>query len=280
MRPNSSRMSIGSTTHVEDEKKELLKDIHKLPTLGLKYSVFVKINESFDMRDDDILTYQDRLGVPDLDDLWTRIIVENHGSTYSIYPGCTNMYHDLKQIYWWDGMKKDNVDYATKSSNCQKKSIGTQVKPSTTFHPQIDGLAERTIHTLEDMLRACVIDIKGGLGLQLGGLRLANHSFWVQRSFMRPYRMSWKGKLSLRYVGPYEILQRVGKVAYEMAFLEELPFVYPVFHISMLKKFLCNPALFLDFEGLGFDENMSYEEGSRWEADADISSRYTYLISS
>ena len=42
-----------------------------------------------------------------------------------------------------------------------QKSLGTQVKLSTTFHPQTDGQAERTIQTLEDMLRAFVIEFKG-----------------------------------------------------------------------------------------------------------------------
>ena len=42
-----------------------------------------------------------------------------------------------------------------------KNGISTKVKHSTTFHPQMDGLAEQTIQTLEDILRACVIDFKG-----------------------------------------------------------------------------------------------------------------------
>ena len=41
-----------------------------------------------------------------------------------------------------------------------QKGLGTQVHLSTTLLPQIDGLAERTIRTLEDMLRACEIDFK------------------------------------------------------------------------------------------------------------------------
>ena len=41
------------------------------------------------------------------------------------------------------------------------KSLGTHVNLSTAFHFQIDGKAEHTIHTLEDMIRACVIDFKG-----------------------------------------------------------------------------------------------------------------------
>ena len=42
-----------------------------------------------------------------------------------------------------------------------QKGLGTQVNLSTTFHPQTDGQAEHTIQTLQDMLRACVIDFKG-----------------------------------------------------------------------------------------------------------------------
>ena len=41
-----------------------------------------------------------------------------------------------------------------------QKVLGIQVNLSTTFHPQTDGQVNHTIHTLEDMLRACVIDFK------------------------------------------------------------------------------------------------------------------------
>ena len=78
-------------------------------SMELKGSVLVKMNEYFALGDDNIFTYQDRLCVPDVDDLRTRIIGEARGSRYSIHPGDTKMYLDLKHIYWWDGMTKDIV---------------------------------------------------------------------------------------------------------------------------------------------------------------------------
>ena len=71
-------------------------------------------------------------------------------------------------------------------------------------------------------------------------------------------RFRKKGKLSPRYVGPYEILQRVGKVAYELKLPSELASVNPVFHVSMLIKCICNPESILPIEGLGIKDNLPY----------------------
>ena len=68
-----------------------------------------------------------------------------------------------------------------------------------------------------------------------------------------------KGKLSPRYVGPYEFLQRVGRVAYELRLPSELPSVHTVFYVSMLKKCICDLEFILPIEGLGLDDNISDE---------------------
>ena len=64
-------------------------------------------------------------------------------------------------------------------------------------------------------------------------------------------RFCSKGKFNPSYVGPYEILQCVGQVAYKLVLLVELAYVHPVFHVSMLNKCLGDPTSILPFEGLG-----------------------------
>ena len=69
-----------------------------------------------------------------------------------------------------------------------------------------------------------------------------------------------KGKLSSRYLDLYENLQRVGKVSYELRLPSKLVLIYLVFHVSMLKKCISDPEFILPIEGLGVEENLSYEE--------------------
>ena len=70
-------------------------------------------------------------------------------------------------------------------------------------------------------------------------------------------RFGKKGKLSLSYVGPYLILQRVGKVSYELKLPSELTSVHPVFHVSMLKKCIGDSESIIPIDGLSVKYNLS-----------------------
>ena len=50
-------------------------------------------------------------------------MIEAHYSKYTVHPGSTKMYHDLKQIYWWDGMKCDVAEFVAQCSNCQQVKV-------------------------------------------------------------------------------------------------------------------------------------------------------------
>ncbi|KAJ6798227.1 uncharacterized protein M6B38_214075 [Iris pallida] len=212
---------------------------------------------------DGSLRFGDRLCVP-RGDLRTEVMSEAHNSQYSIHPGSTKMYKDLRQTFWWHGMKREVARFVSRYLVCQQvkaehqrtagllqplpipewkwehltmdfvtglprtqrgnnaiwvivdrltksarflpfrvgqstevlaemyirqivsqhgvpvsivsdrdtrftshfwkslqESLGTKLKFSSAFHPQTDGQSERTIQTLEDMLRACTLDFGG-----------------------------------------------------------------------------------------------------------------------
>ncbi|KAF5462749.1 hypothetical protein F2P56_018732 [Juglans regia] len=76
----------------------------------------------------------------------------------------------------------------------------------------------------------------------------------------RVMRFGKKGKLSPRYVGPFEILDRIGPVAYRVAVPPALLGVHNVFHISMLRKYIPNPTHIIDYEPLQLQKNLTYTE--------------------
>ncbi|WMV19459.1 hypothetical protein MTR67_012844 [Solanum verrucosum] len=73
-------------------------------------------------------------------------------------------------------------------------------------------------------------------------------------------RFGKKGKLSPRYVGPYRILKRIGKVAYELELPADLAAVHPVFHISLLKKCVGDPASMVPLESVAVNDSLSYKD--------------------
>ncbi|XP_070046293.1 uncharacterized protein [Nicotiana tomentosiformis] len=73
-------------------------------------------------------------------------------------------------------------------------------------------------------------------------------------------RFGKRGKLNPRFIGPYEILDRVGTVAYRLALPPELSFIHPVFHISMLTKCISDSSQVLEAPAIPLDEKLSYEE--------------------
>ena len=74
-------------------------------------------------------------------------------------------------------------------------------------------------------------------------------------------RFGKRGKLVPRYIGPFEVLERVGTVAYDLALPPSLSSVHEVFHISMLRKYTLDPAHVVDWGGIIVDTDGTFEEG-------------------
>ncbi|GAV75461.1 Chromo domain-containing protein [Cephalotus follicularis] len=73
-------------------------------------------------------------------------------------------------------------------------------------------------------------------------------------------RFGKKGKLTPRFIGPFEILERVGPVAYRFTLPPSLADVHNVFHVSMLRKYYPDPSHILQWEPLELGTDLSFEE--------------------
>ncbi|KAA0063793.1 pol protein [Cucumis melo var. makuwa] len=374
--------------------------------------------EDFSISSDDGLMFEGRLCVPEDNAVKTELLTEAHSSPFTMHPGSTKMYQDLRSVYWWRGMKRDVADFVSRCLVCQQVkaprqhpagllqplsvpgwkwesvsmdfitglpqdpkglhgdlgcgrqthevgpfrareihlhcqdarftskfwkglqlALGTRLDFSTAFHPQTDGQTERLNQILEDMLRACVLEFSGSWDSHLHLMEFAYNNSYQATIGMAPFealygkccrspvcwgevgeqrmlgpelvqttnaaiqkirarmltaqsrqksyadvrrkdlefevgdmvflkvapmkgvmRFAKKGKLSPRFVGPFEILERIGPVAYRLALPPSFAAVHDVFHISMLRKYVADPTHVVDFEPLQISENLSYEE--------------------
>ncbi|GKE23570.1 reverse transcriptase domain-containing protein, partial [Tanacetum coccineum] len=350
------------------------------------------IDEMIELRNDGALYYLDRIWVPLKGDVRTLIMDEAHKSKYSVHPGANKMYYDLRDRYWWSGMKKDIAVYVSKYLTCLKvkaehqrpsgllqqpeipkwkwegitmdfvtklpstsrghdtiwvvmdrltksahflpmcedykmerlariylneivarhgvpisiisdhdsrftlrfwqsmqEALGTRLDMSTAYHPQTDGQSERTIQTFVRCApfealygrkcRSPVMWAEVGEGHLIGPELVQETTKKVsqikdrlkavrdrQKSYAdkrrKPLEFSvgdyvllkvspWKGvvrfgkkgKLAPRFIGPFEIIKKVGTVAYRLDLPEELNGVHDAFHVSNLKKCLADPTL-------------------------------------
>ncbi|CAN6712631.1 unnamed protein product [Malus baccata var. baccata] len=164
---------------------------------------------------DGMLMQENKMYVPNNEELKKEILDEAHCSAYAMHPGGTKMYHTIRPFYYWPGMKREIADYVSRCIICQQvkaerkkpfgrmqplpvpqwkwenitmdfvyklprtrngfdgiwvivdqltksahfipEVLGTQLLYSTSYHPQTDGQSEKTIQTLEDMLRSSVL---------------------------------------------------------------------------------------------------------------------------
>nr|GEV73918.1 retrotransposon protein, putative, Ty3-gypsy subclass [Tanacetum cinerariifolium] len=287
----------------------------------------------FKIRTNGIRYHDKRIWLPLHGGLRDLIIHESHKSKYSIHPGSTKMYQDLRKLYWWPNMKADIATYVGQCLTCAKvkakhlkpsglmqqpeipkwkwenvtmdfmtglprtpsgydsiwvivdrltksayfcpkkktesiekldelylkeimckhgvpvsvisdrdslftsrfwvslqKALGTQLDLSTAYHPETDGQSERTIQTLEDMLRACVI------------------------------RFGKRGKLSPRFIRPFKVIERIGPVAYKLELPNKLRGTHDTFHVSNLKRCFVNDNVVIPLDEVQLDDKLHFVE--------------------
>nr|GEU80990.1 reverse transcriptase [Tanacetum cinerariifolium] len=148
-----------------------------------------------------------------------------------------------------------------------QKAIGTQLDMSTAYHPETDRQSERTIQTLEDMLRACVIDFGNGWERHLPLVEFSYNNSYHASIEAAPFealygvmRFGKRGKLNPRYIGPFKVLAKVGTVAYRLKLPEQLSRVHSTFHVSNLKKCLSDDPLAISLDVVHINDKLCFVE--------------------
>jgi hypothetical protein len=88
----------------------------------------------FSIDDQGMLWYKKRICILEIKEIRESILREAHDSAYSIHPGSTKMYHDLKSRYWWYGMKRAIAEYMALCDNCQRVKAERQ-RPAGLLQP-------------------------------------------------------------------------------------------------------------------------------------------------
>ncbi|GJT54797.1 reverse transcriptase domain-containing protein [Tanacetum coccineum] len=126
-----------------------------------------------------------------------------------------------------------------------QKALGTNLDMSTAYHPQTDRQSERTIQTLKDMLRACIIDFRKGW---------VNHFPLVELSYNNSYHASIKA-------ASFEALYG-RKCRSPLELPEELSRVHNTFHVFNLKKCYADEPLVVPLDGIHLDDKLQFVEES------------------
>ncbi|GJT09034.1 putative reverse transcriptase domain-containing protein [Tanacetum coccineum] len=174
-------------------------------------------------------------------------------------------------------------------------ALGMRLDLSTTYHPETDGQSEHTIQTLEDMLRACVIDFGGNWDTHLLLVEFSYNNSYHSSVKCAPFEalygrkcrtpIAWAEVGESKLFGP-EIIQettnkivqikerlkaardrhksyvveRVGPVAYRLHLLQELIGFRDTFRVSSLKKYLADVNLHVPLEEIKIDKGLCFVE--------------------
>ncbi|GJX38044.1 putative reverse transcriptase domain-containing protein [Tanacetum coccineum] len=147
-----------------------------------------------------------------------------------------------------------------------QKALGTNLDMSIAYHPQTDGQSERTIQTLEDMLRACMIEFGNGRGWRSLTHRSRESSRDNREGHSDQAKNSSRSQ-SIKelcrfkaYVGPFKVLAKVVSVAYKLELPQEMRRVHNTFHVSNFKKCYADEPIAVPLDGLHIDDKLHFVE--------------------
>nr|GEX76731.1 putative reverse transcriptase domain-containing protein [Tanacetum cinerariifolium] len=236
------------------------------------------LDEMIEHRSDGALYYLDRIWVPLKGDVRTLIMDEAHKSKYSIHPRADKMYYDLRDrncrspIMWveiGEGrlIGHDLVQKATKKISQIKdrlKAARDHLKSYTDKRrkPLEFSVDDHVLLKIKDRLKAARDHLKSYTDKRRKPLEFSvdDHVLLKVSPWKDVVRFGKKGKLAPIFVGPFEIVEKVGHVAYRLRLLEELNGVHDTFHVLNIKKCLAGPTMQVPLDKIQVDANLNFVE--------------------
>ena len=131
----------------------------------------------------------------------------------------------------------------------EKRLIGLEIVQDTT--EKVNMIRER-LKIANDRQKNYADDRRRDLKFEMGDQVFLRVSPW--KGILR---FGKRGKLSPRYIGPYEVVDKVGEVAYRLRLPLELANIHDVFHVSMLRKYIADPSHILKEQPIQLKENLT-----------------------
>ncbi|CAO2148692.1 unnamed protein product [Urochloa humidicola] len=111
---NELRVKYVLEEHIRKAQKECAEIKKLIESIGKGVALDYRID------DQGTVWLKDRICVPRDEEIRKTILTEAYQSRYSIHPGCTKMYHDLKSRFWWKKMKVDIVEFVARCDVCRR----------------------------------------------------------------------------------------------------------------------------------------------------------------
>nr|GEZ03005.1 hypothetical protein [Tanacetum cinerariifolium] len=205
------------------------------------------LDEMIELRNDGALYYMDRIWVHLKGNVRTLIMDEPYKSKYSVHPGDDKMYYDLR----------DRPSSLLQQPEIPKwKWKGISIYIVTKLHRTSSG--HDTIWVILDRLTKSAYFLPMREDYKMDRLdRLYLNKIVARHGVVR---FKKKEKLSPRFVGPFEIIEKVGPLSYQLDLPEKLNGVHDTFHVSNLKKCLADPTLQVPLDEIQVDAKLNFVE--------------------
>ncbi|GMJ04800.1 hypothetical protein HRI_004149200 [Hibiscus trionum] len=192
-----------------------------------------------------------------LEDMLRGCVIDFHGSWEDFLPLAEFAYNNSYQASI--RMAPYEALYGRK---CRTPICWTELYDKKTLGPELVQETEETVRLIRNRLKEAFDRQKSYADRRRRDIEfeVGDQVFLKVSPWKKVLRFGKKGKLSLRFIGPYRIVKRVGPVAYQLELPFQLNRIHDVFHVSMLRRYHPDPSHVVQAQDVELRSDLSYEE--------------------